>query len=119
MRLLIAFAVTLTAGSAQDRAALNFLNHGRPMVDAHNCYPYNGQWTDRIDRALNVLSSTGSPVSIEQDIAWAIDPAKDGQWSLTQPRPRAQNRLSATTSSSMFAPSFNRALRQMTIPAGL
>jgi hypothetical protein len=75
MRLLIAFAVTLSAGSAQDRAALNFLNHGRPMLDAHNCYPYNGQWADRIDRALNVLSRTGSPVSIEQDIAWAIDPA--------------------------------------------
>jgi hypothetical protein len=38
----------------------------KPVLDAHNCYPYEGKWTDRIDRAL----STGSPVAIEQDIAW-------------------------------------------------
>jgi hypothetical protein len=49
---------------AQD---LNFLNHNRPMVDAHNCYPYDGQFADRIDRAIK----SGYPVSIEQDIAWA------------------------------------------------
>jgi hypothetical protein len=46
---------------------LDFLNHGRPVLDAHNCYPYDGRWTDRIDRALG----TGFPVGIEQDIAWA------------------------------------------------
>jgi len=58
--------------SAQPRAAsLDFLNHGRPVLDAHNCYPYDGQWTGRIDRALQ----SGFPVSIEQDIAWAVDPA--------------------------------------------
>lgn len=49
---------------AQD---LDFLNHNRPMVDAHNCYPYDGQFADRIDRALQ----SGYPVSIEQDIALA------------------------------------------------
>ena len=38
----------------------------KPILDAHNCYPYEGKWADRIDRAL----STGFPVSIEQDIAW-------------------------------------------------
>jgi hypothetical protein len=38
----------------------------KPILDAHNCYPYEGQWANRIDRAL----STGTPVSIEQDIAW-------------------------------------------------
>lgn len=38
------------------------------MLHAHNCYPEDGQWTDRIDRALN----TGRwPMAIEQDIAWA------------------------------------------------
>jgi hypothetical protein len=28
----------------------------RPIrhVDAHNCYPYEGNWADRIDRALSV-----------------------------------------------------------------
>jgi hypothetical protein len=50
--------------AAQD---LDFLNHNRPVLDAHNCYPYKGQWTNRIDRALK----TGYPVGIEQDIAWA------------------------------------------------
>lgn len=48
-------------------AQSDFLHHNRPLVDAHNCYPYEGRWSDRIDRAL----STGFPVAIEQDIAWA------------------------------------------------
>lgn len=48
---------------------LDFLNHNQPVLDAHNCYPYNGKWADRIDRAL----STGFPVAVEQDIAWAVD----------------------------------------------
>ena len=41
-----------------------------PVLDAHNCYPYDGRWADRIDRAL----STGFPVAIEQDLAWYTDP---------------------------------------------
>jgi hypothetical protein len=41
-----------------------------PLLDAHNCYPYEGRWEDRIDRAL----STGFPVAIEQDLAWYTDP---------------------------------------------
>ncbi len=49
------------------QADLNFLNHNRPVLDAHNCYPYKGEWKDRIDRAL----LTGFPVGIEQDLAWA------------------------------------------------
>jgi hypothetical protein len=36
------------------------------MLDAHNCYPYDGQYADRIERALK----TGLPVAIEQDLAW-------------------------------------------------
>ena len=54
--------------AAQPR--LDFLNHGKPVLDAHNCYPYQGQWTDRIERALG----TGFPVGIEQDLAWWVDP---------------------------------------------
>lgn len=49
---------------------LFLVNHGRPILDAHNCYPYDGKWADRIDRAL----STGFPVAIEQDIAPFRDP---------------------------------------------
>jgi hypothetical protein len=50
---------------------LNYLNGNRPTLDAHNCYPYDGRWADRIDRALR----TGFPVAIEQDMAWYVDPA--------------------------------------------
>jgi hypothetical protein len=50
--------------------SLDFLNHNQPVLDAHNCYPYEGKWADRIDRAL----SLGFPIGIEQDIAWAVDP---------------------------------------------
>jgi hypothetical protein len=50
--------------SAQD---LDYLNHNRSVLDAHNCYPYKGQWKDRIDRALK----TGYPVGIEQDLTLA------------------------------------------------
>ena len=53
------------------QANLDFLNHNRPVLDAHNCYPYEGEWADRIDRALK----TGFPVGIEQDMAWYVDPA--------------------------------------------
>lgn len=49
---------------------LTFLNGGRPVADSHNCYPYDGRWTDRVDRALG----TGFPVAIEQDLAWFVDP---------------------------------------------
>src|SRR5580692_9423430 len=55
---------------AQPPDPLDFLNHNHPVLDAHNCYPYEGQWSDRIDRAL----MSGFPIGIEQDIAWAADP---------------------------------------------
>src|SRR5437868_2090765 len=51
--------------------ARDLFKHNRPVLDAHNCYPYEGRWADRIDRALAV----GFPVAIEQDIAWGVDPA--------------------------------------------
>lgn len=70
MKLLFCYAATAIWLFAQP-AQLAFLNHNQPVLDAHNCYPYDGKWTDRIDRALG----TGFPVSIEQDIAWAVNPA--------------------------------------------
>lgn len=45
----------------------------RVLLDAHNAYPYNGQFADRIDRAL----ATGLPVAIEQDLVWR--PAAEGR----------------------------------------
>jgi hypothetical protein len=38
----------------------------RVLLDAHNAYPYQGRWSDRIDRAL----ATGTPLAIEQDLVW-------------------------------------------------
>lgn len=43
----------------------------RVLLDAHNAYPQNGRWTDRIDRAL----TTGVPVAIEQDLFWSKNTA--------------------------------------------
>lgn len=59
------FFAALGAAFAQT-APLDFLNRNQPVLDAHNCYPYQGRWADRIDRAL----AAGFPVSIEQDLAW-------------------------------------------------
>ncbi len=43
----------------------------RVLLDAHNCYPYEGKYSDRLDRAL----ATGLPIAIEQDLYWYRDPA--------------------------------------------
>lgn len=50
----------------------------RTTTDAHNCYPYDGRWNDRIDRAL----STGMPVAIEQDLGWYTDAKTGKSWSV-------------------------------------
>jgi hypothetical protein len=43
----------------------------RPLLHAHNSYPEDGRWSDRIERAL----ATGlRPLAIEQDVAWAVGP---------------------------------------------
>jgi hypothetical protein len=63
--------LALLALPAFAQSTLDYLNHNHSVLDAHNCYPYKGQWADRIDRAL----STGFPVGIEQDMAWYVDPA--------------------------------------------
>lgn len=50
----------------------------RSVMDAHNCYPYFEWWYDRIDRAL----SAGTPLAIEQDLAWHTDPKTGRSWSV-------------------------------------
>ncbi len=69
-RLLVLIFFVCASAIAQG-ADLKYLNGNRPVPDAHNCYPYDGQWMDRVDRAL----STGFPVAIEQDLGWFVDPA--------------------------------------------
>lgn len=50
----------------------------RTLMDAHNCYPYFEWWGDRIDRAL----SAGTPLAIEQDLAWYTDRQTGKSWSV-------------------------------------
>lgn len=50
----------------------------RTVMDAHNCYPYFEWWSDRIDRAL----SAGTPLAIEQDLAWHTDAKTGKSWSV-------------------------------------
>lgn len=50
----------------------------RTLMDAHNCYPYFEWWGDRIDRAL----SAGTPLAIEQDLAWYTDTKSGKSWSV-------------------------------------
>ena len=55
----------------QSKNDLFLVNHGRPLLDAHNCYPDDPHYTDRLDRALKL----DLPIGIEQDIAAYKDPA--------------------------------------------
>ena len=45
-----------------------------PLLHAHNCYPEDGRWADRIERALKLGLDQ---VAIEQDLAWV--PASGGK----------------------------------------
>ena len=45
---------------------------GRVTLHAHNCFPEDGLWTDRLDRALG---TEVRPIAIEQDVVWYVDPA--------------------------------------------
>jgi glycerophosphoryl diester phosphodiesterase len=42
---------------------------GRSLLHAHNCYPDEGQFADRIDRALG---TNLTPIVIEQDLAYSV-----------------------------------------------
>jgi hypothetical protein len=68
----VALVVAAGAAGIARRSADTQLGRA-PMLHAHNCYPDQGKWADRIDRALG----TGPrPIAIEQDLVWA--PARDG-----------------------------------------
>lgn len=65
----VLLGVMLGAGiaTAEERG---FGPGARTLLCAHNAYPEDGAYHDRIDRAL----ATGLPVSIEQDVAYRVDP---------------------------------------------
>ncbi len=69
LSLLILFATTGPVVGQSDKPEGWKPGH-RVVMDAHNCYPYDGRWNDRITRAL----SAGTPLAIEQDLAWYTDP---------------------------------------------
>ena len=56
-------AAAFCAGQSQP---IHLQGGARSILDAHNCYPYEGQYANRIERAL----ALGYPVGIEQDLAW-------------------------------------------------
>jgi hypothetical protein len=90
MRRLLACLLTMLALSAlADPSGTTAIAPGRrTLMDAHNCYPYFEWWSDRIDRAL----STGTPLAIEQDLAWYTDPATHRSWSIvTHGAPLSRN----------------------------
>ena len=62
----VLMAVTMAANIAASQPP-GFLSGQRVLVDAHNCFPYEGLWADRLDRAL----SAGVPIAIENDLTWA------------------------------------------------
>ena len=65
-----AIALTLPALAASQPHPIP----ARVALHAHNCFPEDGRWADRLDRALG----TGAmPIAIEQDLLWTVD-AKSG-----------------------------------------
>jgi hypothetical protein len=69
--LLLVTSLMWPAAARQSTTLAPWLTPGtRVLLHAHNCYPEDGQWSDRLQRALD----TGlRPVAIEQDLVWAPD----------------------------------------------
>jgi len=67
---LLTAALLLAAGVAQADDIPAYAPGQRVLLDAHNCYPYDDKWPNRITRAL----ATGTPLAIEQDLVWYADP---------------------------------------------
>jgi len=63
---------------AASRRREGFLPGDRVLLDAHNCYPENGQWGNRLERALK----TRLPIAIEEDLAWYSDKVSGKSWSV-------------------------------------
>ena len=75
---LLLLACCSFVSNSQHAADKQSLPGSRSVMDAHNCYPYDEWWYDRIDRALSV----GTPVAVEQDLYWYTDPKTRKSWSV-------------------------------------
>jgi hypothetical protein len=71
MRMMRVWGLVLIGGLLLSGDTPGYAPGARVLVDAHNAYPSDGKFTDRIDRAL----SAGLPLAIEQDLVWYTDPA--------------------------------------------
>jgi hypothetical protein len=69
-RFAVALVIALASAASLVAQAPGFLPGQRVLLDAHNAYPYQGRWSDRLDRAL----ATGTPVAIEHDLIWTLSP---------------------------------------------
>ena len=69
-----ALALAALIGGGDRKASAQARVVRGPLVHAHNCYPDEGKWADRIERALKLGLSQ---VAIEQDLAWV--PASGGR----------------------------------------
>src|SRR5262245_18920423 len=65
----VLFVVAAMSSHAMPPAA-GYATGTRVLLDAHNAYPTDGGFADRIDRAL----ATGMPLAIEQGLFWFTDP---------------------------------------------
>ena len=73
------FLIIIASLLACSQNTSTFLKPGsRTLLDAHNCYPNHGRWTDRIERAL----SCNFPIAIEQDLVWYTDSLTGKSWSI-------------------------------------
>lgn len=62
-----AVAFAALSGAGDEPAAARDVFGSRSLLHAHNCYTDEGQWADRIDRALGMGLAR---LAIEQDLAW-------------------------------------------------
>ena len=69
------FAGLAIAACASGLLAQQHAPGTRVLLDAHNAYPYEGRFADRVERAL----ATGLPVAIEQDLIWRTGPDGRGE----------------------------------------
>lgn len=66
---LMVLGITVSAATASAHDARTAIIRA-PMLDAHNCYPEDGQWNDRLARAL---ATKHTQIGIEQDLVWKRD----------------------------------------------
>lgn len=65
--LALGLAVAALPNTRTEQATPPSLLGGTSLLHAHNCYPEDGKWSDRIERALVAGQDR---VAIEQDLAW-------------------------------------------------